>query len=773
MKKFRVRISSLIAFTFIGSLLLSLLIYQFVVLPTVNDTFYKEAYENNKEIANSAVDFFDAKINGEISSIIGVEVAHHNILEGSPIFDDNYYETILNQNEYIIRLEVLSTDYEVLYSSNQLDNREGLNLANYYLFDDVTDIHQLHIGKLIYDNSTEELALEVAYSGEDVVVTGLISITFFQIYGNEFKETFQNKEVMILTNNGKYLYDSKNDYHLIQEVYPNTKLLLENASNNLVVDILGVESIASTSELEYNNWNLIIYESTESALSSHSIINLYYLLSFIFLFVIVFGLFGVLLYLIQRSLKSLVIHIDELKEGEFDSEDLDSNFVEMNDIVNGFNEMKESIKSQNEKLLYLAYHDALTGLGNRNKGSVDFEKLIQNESFSFAYIDISRFDVINENYGYQIGDEVLVQVAKELKNHFDYLYRIQSDEFLCVKVNYSKDEMVELVEKVSKRMQKGFRVSRYRISLTIHAGLARYPNHSNEYIELLQCARISLNEVKLDPVQCCLCYDDIRKNNYMRLSKIELLISDALLNKEFRTVFQPIVNMKNLSIRGFEALSRWENKELGVVTPDEFIPVLERTHQVHILDEMVLNRSVQLSKFLKDEFGVNLICSVNMSVETIMMDHFTSLVDDVLEKYNFNPNYLEIEITESTIVKDFDRVKSKMSYLANKGVKFSEDDFGDAYSSLTYLTRLDISTLKISKNFLGSILSNVESRILIQTIVDLSHKLGLFTIVEGIEDQSTFELFKEYKCDYCQGYYFYKPMPDQLLIELVSKKEGK
>ena len=156
-----------------------------------------------------------------------------------------------------------------------------------------------------------------------------------------------------------------------------------------------------------------------------------------------------------------------------------------------------------------------------------------------------------------------------------------------------------------------------------------------------------------------------------------------------------------------------------------------------------------------------------------MKENFTTMIDDALEKFNYDPTLLELEITESSIIKDFEAVTKKMDYLKSKGVKFSEDDFGDGFSSLTYLTRLNIDTLKISRNFLLSILNNVKNRVLVQTIITLSKRLGFYTIVEGVEDQETYELFKDYGCDYVQGYLFYRPMEEQKLLELVKNKTSK
>lgn len=770
MKKRKINISVLVILTFFTSLLITFLSYRFIFQTKVDNTFFDEAYESNQEIVSSAANFFDAKMDEEISSIIGVEVAHHNIVDEGVLFDENYYLTILSQQDYLDRIDVLSTDYEVLYSTNEDDNRVGLNLSEYYLFENIIDYHQLQVGKIVYNTKTDSLSLEVAYSGEDVVIVGLISIDFFKLYGDDFQSSFKDKELMILSNKGQYIYDSKNNYHLIQAYnYEMDKQILA-AENSEIIEIDGEEVIIATDTLEHNDWKIIVYESADSALVNHSVVRNYYLYSTLFIFFSSIGLSTLLFALIHYSLRGLVHQMNLIKDGNFNIDVKETRIKELDNLITGFDSMKNEIQKNNKRLEFIAYHDELTGLGNRFKGEIDFEKMNKDEIIIFYYIDVNRFDVINENYGYQIGDKVLMELTSKLKEHFKQVYRMQSDEFLCIEYKKDLTDCIQVFEEVRDDISKGINVEDYKITLELQSGMAQFPLHDSNYANLVQSARIALNEVKLTNNKNYLCFSDIKEKNYLRISKIELLIKEALINKEFSTVYQPVIDMKTEKIRGFEALSRWESKELGVIRPDEFIPILEKLNQVHVLDELVLNRSIQLAKYIHDNVGEKIICSVNMSVETIMREDFTDIIDEAIDKYDFNPKYIELEITESTIVKDFKSIQAKMSYLRNKGVKFSEDDFGDAYSSLTYLTRLDIDTLKISRNFLNSILDSVESRVLVQTIVDLSHKLGFFTIVEGIENKKTFELFKEFDCDYCQGYYFYKPMKDLKLIDIIKDK---
>ncbi len=755
------------------SVIISASLFFIVLRGRVNQVFFTEAFEENSEIAQSAADYFDAKIESEINSIIGIEVVHHNLIGAEDrIFDGAYYETIILQSDYLNRIEVLDLNGNILYSSDETLNREGINISSYYLIESLEGIHQLTIGQLIYDATSENLALEVGYIGEDIIVTGLISIEFFTIYGDNFQESFDNKDLMILNQDGKYLYDSVDNQHLIQNYFQDYDALLENTKSSefSTFEINDQESILSMEEIGFSDWIIVIYESTDSALYSNTITQNYYAFTITAILALLILVFVFIQFILFKDVHIVVGHLKKFGQGDFTTKLPHSKIKELNVLRSGFNEMRIRLKDSTERLEYLAFHDQLTGLPSKNKAMIDFDDLMKNENVSLLYIDISRFELINDNFGFEFGDQVLKEVSMKIRKAFDYLYRVQSDEFLGIILNKTKEEVFEIAKNILKTLSNGVTIQNLSIPVTINIGMARYPNHGNTYDEIIKKAIMAAHEVKITDNIQILCFDDAQSDKYFRLSNIELEITKALQNRDFTVVYQPIIHVKDHSIRGFEALSRWHHDTLGNVTPNEFIPILERTNKISLLDEQVLNQTLRLNKFIHDEYGVALIASINLSVETIMKDSFTSMIDQTLEKYHYDPNLLELEITESTIIQDFEGISKKIKYLKDKGVKFSEDDFGDAYSSLTYLSRLDIDTLKISRNFLSSILSNVESRVLIQTIVDLSHRLGFFTIVEGIEDQKTLDIFKEYGCDYVQGYLFFKPMPEEDLLDVVKKE---
>ncbi len=767
---------SILLITFVSIIILmgvSLIWYFGFLEESIEELHYEEAITDNDEIADNAVAFLDAKINEEITTLINVEVAHHLLLnDEETILDDHYYKQLEENSEYIRRIEILNLEGDILYSTIPEENRVGINISNYYLFDPLTDIHKLSIGSLRYNSLYNELSIEVAYSGEEVIVYGLISIEFFKIYGEEFKQSFSDKDMMILNNSGKFLYDSKNEQHLIQNYYSDYDELITSIEEleSSFFTINGVTSVVSMSSININDWKIIIYESEDSVMATNTISHEYYTSVLIGISSIFTVMLLLLAYILFNDYRRLIRGFQGVTQGIYGADLYPSRIYEINVLRNGFNEMKNKLRQSTTRLEFLAYHDHLTGLPTNNKAIEDFETFKEFESVSILYIDIKRFEVINDNYGYDFGDTFLQFVSSVLSNYLDKLYRVQSDEFIGFLFNKSKSETFNIINKFNLILSQGIEIEDIVIPINLSTGVARYPDHGNQYQDLLKKAIIAAHEVKTIPNQNSLSYDEAESEKYKRRSKIEVTISKALLNNEFSVVYQPIINPFDNTIRGFESLSRWTNEELGTVTPDEFIPILEKTQRISILDLQVIEKSIILIKKINKLYDTNFITSVNVSVDTIMNSKFAATIDSLLSTYNFNPELLELEITESTFVQDFDAITDKMKYLRKKGVKFSEDDFGDAYSSLTYLTRLEIDTLKISKNFLSTILSSNESKVLVETILDLAKKMNYDTIVEGIEDKETLKLFKELGCNFVQGYLFYRPLTEKKLLELIKTK---
>lgn len=770
-KRKRVSITLIIIVVVITTISLSIALFYGYINTTINELHLNEAERNNEEIANNAVQYFESKLNEQISVIKSLEINHHNIDVENDIFDDDYYETILSLNPSLNAVEIFNNDGLILYSSLIDENRIGINISQNDIISQVENHHELIIGSLVYSSSLNELSLEIVYSGEEYSIYSLISVDYLKAYGEEYKVSFDNKEILIIDEHGKFLYDSVDSNHLIRGRYQDFENIQEQLEEGFsgLGEINDDRVVVSMNKLTLTPGFIIIYEDIDSALLIGKSTQKLYIIGFTIIFSIIIAMFVYLLIKIVNELKYAASSFVTIGEGNFGNLLPPSRIKEFNELRMSLNKSNTNLDELTDKLENLAFYDTLTGLGTRNKASIDFKKYKSDQNISFLYIDVDRFAVINENYSFSLGDKALKAIGEKLKDHCENVYRVEGDEYLILYELHGKNDLVNIIAKLQKSISKGFLIEGLQINISIKIGVSIFPKNGTEFNELFQKSIIALHDYISKGEIAYVPYDDERNDLYLRNSKIEILLNQAIENQEFYTVFQPIVYAKDKSIRGYEALTRWVSSELGTVYPDEFIPILERTRKIHLLDKKVLNDSIKLNKFIQSEYNLFIVSSVNISVDTLMRDDFVRMIEETIEKFDYDPNLLELEITESTIVKDFDKITLKMNQLRMHGVKFSEDDFGDAYSSLTYLTKLKIDTLKISKNFLSSILDNVENRVLVQTILGLSKRLGFSTIVEGIEDEKTFELLKSYGCDFIQGFLFYKPMKEEALLDVLKK----
>lgn len=772
MRNPRLKILHVLLIILVLSIVISFGVQHVIVNVVSKDLVISDTYQNNDSIALSSANYLDSRLQEEIATIIGVEVAHYTISGDANIFSDSYYTTLLEQNESILSIEIIDTEGMILYSSRENDNRTGISISNYELFEEATENHTIYTGNFDYNADSNKLVLEMLYTGEEVFVLGSISIDFFYSFGEDFKESFPGKEILIIDERGIFLFDSVNSYHLIQYRDNELNSIIENYEDqqHVIHEYNDVESILSIQTLDTIDWKIVIYEEVDSAFYLGSLMSNYYTYSILGI-VILFTLTNVIvLFSFTREFRLMQDAYYSYGVGDFEKRMVLSRFKEIHSIRSSINEMGQKIQSITGELKYLAFHDSLTGLKSKNRAIEDFDTVRSiNQHIALLYLDVNRFRVINENFGYDTGDECLIQIAVVLSEVFDYVYRVEGEEFLILFPYDSVSEIDMAFEQMNYKIEKGIIVDNTRFYISFKVGVSTSEHDGEEYATLYKKAIIAMQDVSVNWEHQIQFYDSSKEEYFNRRSRVEILLKSAFDHSEFTVVFQPILDVKTKEIRGFEVLSRWYNSELGVVHPSEFIPILEQNRMITQLDEEVIYKSMMINKYLSKEFSTKYVLSINISVVTLMKDNFIDVIDNALERFDYNPSQLELEITESSIIEDFDKVTEKMRYLKAKGVKFSEDDFGDGFSSLTYLTRLNIDTLKISRNFLSNILSSVKSRMLIQTILELSKRLGFYTIVEGVEDVKTFELFKEFGCDYVQGYLFYKPLTEEQLIQLLKE----
>ncbi|MFA9377093.1 MAG: putative bifunctional diguanylate cyclase/phosphodiesterase [Lachnotalea sp.] len=439
----------------------------------------------------------------------------------------------------------------------------------------------------------------------------------------------------------------------------------------------------------------------------------------------------------------------------------------------------EHVNDNSGKLEYLSFHDSLTGLPNR----AYFDKMIpvkmseaqlDNTKVSVVFVGLDNFKKLNDTLGHVTGDAIIKEVAKRLFSNTQQnieTVRFGGDEFIVVSSGH-KDifEISHSVNNIKQVFKNGFDINNKKIHVTASLGYAVYPDQAQESKMLLQYADIAMYHAKELGKNKVLMFKPDMSNNMQNRMLLEQKIVECIKNDGFEMYYQPQYDFFKNQFRGFEALIRWNDEELGWISPAIFIPIAEESGDIIELGEWVLREVCSTWVSWKKKYGHVGIISVNVSAVQLTKPDFVELVDRIIKEYKIIPNELELEITESVFIHDIESIIITLNKLKAIGVSLSLDDFGTGYSSLTYLKDLPMDTLKIDKSFISNITENNRQAEITDALIELVHKLDMETIAEGVETKEQYDFLRYMKCDNIQGYFTGKPMNEQSAAELIKNK---
>lgn len=435
----------------------------------------------------------------------------------------------------------------------------------------------------------------------------------------------------------------------------------------------------------------------------------------------------------------------------------------------------ETIKNNEDQLSYLAYYDILTGLPN--KLSL-YEKsycasLSEDSTAALMFIDIDHFKYINDTMGHSYGDKLIKLVGERLvalQRDNTQAYRLSGDEFIIVINDFKSIEDTKAYAKyILESFKQQFEIENSVLNISLSIGIAVYPEHGQNTDELLKHADIAMYMAKHSGRNNYAVYKDQMNIEFTERVNIERNLHTALEKNEFEVYYQPQLDLKTNRIAGFEALLRWNCKELGSIPPDKFIRVAEDNHQIIPVGAWVLDKSCAFIKSMHNRGYSDLYVSVNISMLQLLQSDFSDFVLKTLDKYLLDPKYLELEITETVVMDSYNTVLIQLEKLYESGVKIALDDFGKGYSSLSYLTQLPISTLKIDKTFIDKINSESCNSLLTEYIVDLGKRMGMCVVAEGVETKEQLDYLTKHECNKIQGYYCSRPVPESQVIKLLEE----
>ncbi|MBE6349220.1 MAG: bifunctional diguanylate cyclase/phosphodiesterase [Spirochaetaceae bacterium] len=430
----------------------------------------------------------------------------------------------------------------------------------------------------------------------------------------------------------------------------------------------------------------------------------------------------------------------------------------------------EKIECLNTRLEFLAYHDTLTTLHNRVKFNEEIEKEIeetiqQKKKLALILINIDNLKTINDSKGHSEGDKLICSTAKILKtfeNDTISVFRFGGDEFIVlIRNSDSRKEIQEITNSIFTALKKQ--------NISVSGGVSVAPEDSEKSSELLKYADMAMSEVKKTGKKNYFFFKQLMQETFLQKVNLETKLTEAIDSNQFQLYFQPQMDIASNKIRGFEALLRWYDKDLGWISPSQFIPMTEESKLIIPLGSWVLEQAcATLAQWQKD-YNFDGIMSINVSPIQLKKHDFLPELTGLLEKYAINPKFLELEITEGILIDNMEETVAILEQVKKMGIGISLDDFGTGYSSLSYLQILPLTTLKIDKSFIANITSkdSVEADIT-DAIIALVTKMGLDTIAEGVENEEQLDVLKQIQCKNTQGFLMGKPMSTELCQKLLA-----
>lgn len=440
--------------------------------------------------------------------------------------------------------------------------------------------------------------------------------------------------------------------------------------------------------------------------------------------------------------------------------------------------LNEQLRQNEQKLRFDAFHDKLTGLPNRAffLNQLELAMLLArtraDAQFAVLFLDFDGFKVVNDSLGHWLGDEFLVALARRLETIVgadELVARLGGDEFVVL-LQHAADgtDAKRYAHQIQQQLRQPFDIHGYRLFTSASIGIVLYDDVYTSAVDILRDADIAMYRAKEEGKARCSIFDTTMRANAMMRLQLENELRSALLAKTLHLVYQPIWDLVNQQLVGFEALARWHHAERGWIPPSEFIPLAEETGLIIPLGEWVLEEACHQMKQWHDQVSpilargtasaAPLTISVNISAHQFHQTDLALLVEQILHKFAFPATCLKLEITESSFMEDIDAAVDAFTRLRALGVQLQLDDFGTGYSSFSYLHRLPINTLKIDQTFIRRLDSNGQNSEIVRAIATLAHNLQMNVIAEGVETKEQLTQVGLLGCEQVQGYLIAKPL---------------
>lgn len=482
----------------------------------------------------------------------------------------------------------------------------------------------------------------------------------------------------------------------------------------------------------------------------------------------------------------IVILAISIKRKKEDERKLNTSYEELSAVYEELTATEEELRAQYDelqenvdKVKYLAYYDPLTNLPNKinfiDQLDNSIARTIKFNKIGAVYLlDIDDFKIVNDTLGHDEGDELLKIIALKIKtilSNKEELFRFGGDEFLILKDDvFNREEAEKFAKDIIELFNDYFCVNNKPIYVSISMGIIIFPEQGEDCNSILKNVDMAMYKAKEFGKNRYEFYDVKMSHEIVRKTEIEKNLRKALKDDELILYYQPQIDLLSGKITGMEALLRWNSKELGVVSPIEFIKVAEDTGLINAIGEWVIINACKQNKIWKSKgYKYNYI-AINISAVQLQHVDFLERVEEILFDSDVRPEYIELEITENVLIKSLENSRDILNKLNKLGIKIALDDFGTGYSSLNYLKILPIDTLKMDKSFIDNICCNDNERSIAESILQLAHKMNMNVVAEGVEKIEQVKILKNMGCNKIQGYYFSKPLPKEEIENLFNNQ---
>lgn len=770
--------------------------------------YIKFAEDSATRLASTYGEGFDAQINVQIAEIEGLSHASNiqNILlesyNGTTLgVDSNFYAPVCNllsETSSYMNNTVKFYIYDIngYYIAGSDDSRQGD--WDEFMAEPISSITKTTIMKSSNINKNAqsiELVTPVYVKSE---IVGLIRANISSDYFGAFIPS--TGEAFILTQNGDYLF-SANGLSEEPSLEQQALDILEsdseggylNTTSNNTKNIYGYYLIKDL------DWLYIIHQDNKQYQQLTTLLPITLIVTLVLMLVIAFSVSKFLVHKYTSPIISLNKVMAEATAGNLDVisdiqtknefGELSDNFNSMMNIIStNYKELIKSkqvleknekeIKENYTKIEQLAYHDGLTGLYNR-VAFLEFANKILNENGSTLdhhavfFLDLDNFKNVNDTLGHDYGDLLLQQVSNKLSSYtgeHDILARTGGDEFLIFKSNYeSIQELKDFALQLVNIVQFPFNLDGETAHVSMSIGISLFPNNGLSISELIKNSDIAMYSAKTTGKNNYRFFNSYMEDDFTRKNDLADILSNVIKKKEVYLNYQPQQNIKTGKIIGFEALMRINSELVGFISPAEFIPIAEDSGAIIALGEWALYEACKFNQSLIDMGYGPFKVSVNVSTTQLKDNHIIDVIKSIPQVTGMDLTNLEVEITESVLMNSLEHNIELINIIKSLGVTVALDDFGTGYSSFNYLTQIPIDTLKIDKSFIDRICDNEKDKFIADSIINLSHKMGISVVAEGVEDCDQLAILNDQDCDILQGYYFSRPLADAQLLDLIKR----